>query len=171
MPPWGNNSGICLFGFSQVTQFQYSGRKRYPDRSNVIGNFPGRNPDQQQDLRRTACARIEGMVIPPFNPTLSGGRMYGSRLLRYKGRIGGDLRALRTSRGLGKVPYVRGLGCCRCGRGARLSRGSRTETGLQAGATIVANLPRMKMTAASKSCFAGVLPVTGKSAHGSGTSV
>lgn len=139
-----------------------------PDRSNVIGKLPGRNPDRRLVFEaHSDTAGIEGMVIPPFEPNVSGGRMYGRGSCDTKAGLAAMMHALADIKRFGKVPTCEVWVVAAVDEEFAYRGVLKLRQGLQAGAAVVAEPTEMKMTAASKGCLRWRITVTGKSAHSS----
>lgn len=76
-----------------------------PGRPNLIAVLPGRNPARRLVFEaHVDTASINGMTIPPFEPAVENGRMYGRGSCDTKGGLAAMMHALVSLRKEGKTP-------------------------------------------------------------------
>lgn len=68
----------------------------HPGRPNLLACFPGKNPKRAILLdAHTDTVAVDGMVIPPFTPTIRDGKLYGRGACDTKGPMTAMLLGLR----------------------------------------------------------------------------
>jgi acetylornithine deacetylase len=77
----------------------------FPGRPNVWIRLPGRDPERRVLLEaHLDTVSVEGMTIPPFEPRIEGGRLFGRGSCDTKGGLAAMMEALRSLRAEGTVP-------------------------------------------------------------------
>ncbi len=77
----------------------------FPGRNNVIARLPGRNSDRRLVLEaHMDTVSIKGMTIPPFEPSISDGRMFGRGSCDTKAGLAAMMHALAVVKASGVVP-------------------------------------------------------------------
>ena len=67
-----------------------------PGRPNILACFPGKNRSRSILLdAHTDVVAVEGMIIPPFTPTIRDGKLYGRGASDTKGPMAAMLMAIR----------------------------------------------------------------------------
>jgi len=139
-----------------------------PDRANVIAKLPGRSSTRRIILEaHSDTAGVEGMVIPPFEPEIRDGRIYGRGACDTKAGLAAmmhaaaDLRASNTS--LPSEVWV-----VATVDEEHLATGSVELRKEAIGSVAVVSEPTgMKAIVASKGCLRWRITVEGKAAHSS----
>ena len=146
-----------------------------PGRDNVVGIVPGRDRSRQVVLEaHMDVVSIAGMTIPPFDPVIDGGRMYGRGSCDTKAGLAGMLHALIDIHRSGVVPpcdvwlaaaideeyLFRGV--------TRLCNDlPTTEPGMRPRAAIVAEPTEMRVVVATKGVVRWEIVFHGRAAHSS----
>ncbi len=82
-------------GFFRAHGMETWAQEVFPGRPNVIGRVPGRLPGRRLVFEAHCdTASIAGMTIPPFDPEIRGGRMYGRGTCDTKAGLAAMLHAL-----------------------------------------------------------------------------
>src|SRR4051812_34515125 len=69
----------------------------FPNRPNVIARLPGRDPSRCVILEaHTDTVSVQGMTIPPFEPRIAEGKMYGRGSCDTKAGLAGMMHALAS---------------------------------------------------------------------------
>jgi acetylornithine deacetylase/succinyl-diaminopimelate desuccinylase family protein len=139
-----------------------------PGRPNVIAKIPGADPDRRLLFEaHVDTAGIENMTVSPFEPEISGGRLYGRGACDTKGGLAAMMHALANIKRSGTVP------ACDVWLAATVDeehsyRGVlRLCEGLRATGAVVAEPTDMRLVVASKGCLRWRIVVKGRAAHSS----
>lgn len=77
----------------------------WSDRPNVIARLPGRDSTRRVILEaHLDTVSVQGMTIPPFEPRLADGKLYGRGACDTKGGLAAMMHAMATVKSRGIVP-------------------------------------------------------------------
>ncbi len=138
----------------------------FPERPNIIAKLPGRQPERRVILEaHTDTVSICGMTIPPFEPRISEGKLFGRGSCDTKGGLAAMMEAVASVHADGITPP------CEVWLAAVVDeefsyRGvAKLCEGLQADAALVAEPTEMRAVIASKGVLRWRIGVRGKAAH------
>ncbi len=140
----------------------------FPGRPNLIARLPGRDPRRRVVLEaHTDTVSVKGMTIPPFDPVIDGGLLYGRGSCDTKAGLAAMLHAMASLKEEKFVPT------CEVWLAAVVDeefsyRGVvKLCEGLTAHAAIVAEPTELRLVVASKGVLRWRIRVRGKAAHSS----
>ena len=139
-----------------------------PERPNVIARLAGRN-SSRRIVFEAHCdtAGVKGMVIPPFDPQVRHGRMYGRGTCDTKAGLAAMMLAVAELRRSGQEPLCEVWAVSSVGEEQAFPGVLKLREGLQAAAAVVSEPTEMRMVVASKGCVRCRITVRGKAAHSS----
>jgi acetylornithine deacetylase len=140
----------------------------FPNRPNVIARLPGKNANRRIILEaHTDTVSVKGMTIPPFEPRIEDGKMYGRGSCDTKAGLAGMMHAMATLHEEGIQPP------CEVWLAAAVDeefsyRGVvKLCEGLTGHAALVAEPTGLRAVIATKGVLRFRILVRGKSAHSS----
>jgi acetylornithine deacetylase len=140
----------------------------FPGRPNVIARLEGRNPSRRVVFEAHCdTAGVEGMVIPPFEPQIKNGRMYGRGACDTKAGLAAMMLAVSDLKKSGQEPRSEVWVVSAVGEEYAFQGVLKLRDKLQAAAAVVSEPTEMKMIIASKGCLRWRIIVQGKAAHSS----
>lgn len=156
-----------LRSFFQQHQIETFEQEVFPGRHNLIARVPGRSSRKIILEAHTDTVSIKGMTIPPFDPAVRSGRLYGRGSVDTKAGLAAMMHALVAIQADAQPP------ACETWLAAVVDeeftyRGvSRLCEGLEAEAAIVAEPTELRAVVATKGVVRLRIRVTGRAAHSS----
>jgi acetylornithine deacetylase len=154
--------------FFQQRKIEIREQEVFPGRPNVIARLPGRNPSRRIVLEaHMDTVSVKGMSIPPFEPRVEGGRLYGRGSCDTKAGLATMMHAVAGLKADGITPP------CDVWLAAVVDeeysyRGVvKLCEGLEADAAIIAEPTELRAIIATKGVLRWKIAVTGRSAHSS----
>ncbi len=139
-----------------------------PGRPNVIARLPGRDPSRRIVFEAHCdTSGVGGMVIPPFDPQIKNGRMYGRGACDVKAGLAAMMLAASDLKKSGQQPLGEVWVVSAVGEEHSFPGVLKLRENLQAAAAVVSEPTEMKMIVASKGCVRCRIIVQGKAAHSS----
>lgn len=139
-----------------------------PARPNIIAKLPGKNPTGRIVFEAHCdTAGIEGMSIPPFDPQLQNGRIYGRGACDNKAGLAAMMHALVDLKEAQVQPLCEVWVASTVDEEHSYRGVLKLRDNLQATAAVVSEPTEVKLTIASKGCLRWRITVNGKAAHSS----
>lgn len=140
----------------------------FPGRPNVLARLPGRDSSRRIVLEaHTDTVSVKGMTIPPFEPVIRDGKMYGRGSCDTKAGLATMMHALAWLKEEGITPPCEVLLAAAVDEEYSYRGVVRLCEGLKADAAIVAEPTELRAVIATKGVLRCRLVVHGKSAHSS----
>lgn len=137
-------------------------------RANVIAKLPGKNPDRRIVFEAHCdTVGVDGMVIPPFDPRINGGRVHGRGACDTKAGLAAMMLAVADLRGANQQPPSEVWMVSAVDEEYSYRGVAKLRESLKAAAAVVSEPTGMKMAIASKGCLRWRIAVKGKAAHSS----
>jgi acetylornithine deacetylase len=156
----------CVRRFFEEHAIEVREEAVWPNRPNVIARLPGRDASRRVILEaHLDTVSVQGMTIPPFEPHVAEGRLYGRGACDTKGGLAAMMHALAEVKSLGIIPP------CEIWLAAVVDeefsyRGVVSLcAGLAGQAAIVAEPTDLRAVIASKGVLRWRIRVQGRSAH------
>jgi acetylornithine deacetylase len=140
----------------------------FPGRPNVIARLAGRDPARRVVFEAHAdTASAEGMSIPPFEPALRDGRLYGRGSCDTKAGLAAMMHALASLKQAGEVPPCEIWVVAAADEEYSYRGVVKLCEELKAAAGVVSEPTGMRLVIASKGCLRWKIRTRGKAAHSS----
>ena len=140
----------------------------FPGRPNVIARLPGRDPGRRLVLEaHTDTVSVKGMTIPPFEPLILDGKMYGRGSCDTKAGLATMMHAMASLKADGIMPPCEVLLAAVVDEEFSYRGVVKLCESLKADAAIVAEPTEMRAVIATKGVLRCRIVVRGKSAHSS----
>src|ERR1700722_18193293 len=140
----------------------------FPGRPNLIARLPGRNSARRLVFEaHTDTVSVGGMTIPPFDPVISEGRLYGRGSCDTKAGLAAMAHAITSLKYAGVVPPCEVWVVAAADEEFSFGGVRRLLEGLQATAAVVAEPTQMLVAVASKGVLRWRIQCRGKAAHSS----
>lgn len=139
-----------------------------PGRSNVIARLPGHNSERRVVLEaHMDTASITGMTIPPFDPVIRDGLLYGRGACDTKGGLAAMMHAVAFLKQNRITPPCEVWLAAVVDEEFAFQGAIRLCEGLQAHAAIIAEPTELRAVVASKGVLRWKIRTHGKAAHSS----
>lgn len=140
----------------------------FPGRDNVLARLPGRDRTRTLVLEaHMDTVSISGMSVPPFDPVIREGRLYGRGACDTKAGLAAMMHTLADLKQEGTVPPCDVLLAAVIDEEHSYRGVVRLCEGLRADAAIVAEPTELRAVIASKGVLRWAIEVQGKAAHSS----
>ena len=137
-------------------------------RSNIIARLPGSDSSQRVVLEaHMDTVSVQGMTIPPFEPIVENGRMYGRGACDTKAGLAGMMHAVAGLKADGMVPPCDVLLAAVVDEEFSFQGVTALCKAIDAAAAIVAEPTDLRVAIASKGVLRWRIHAYGKSAHSS----
>lgn len=140
----------------------------FPGRPNVIARLPGKNPNRRVIFEaHTDTASVTGMTIPPFQPDIVDGRLFGRGSCDTKAGLAAMMHAVASLKREGRTPPCE-IWLAAAADEEHSFRGVvKLCEGLVAAAAVVSEPTDLRAVIASKGVVRWRIRTLGKSAHSS----
>jgi acetylornithine deacetylase len=139
-----------------------------PGRPNRIARLPGREPGRRLIFEaHTDTASVDGMAIPPFEPAIREGRLYGRGACDTKAGLAAMLHAAVTLASCGEQPRAEVWIAATADEEHAYRGVLKLCEGLEAEGAVVSEPTSMRLVVATKGCLRFRLHTRGRAAHSS----
>ncbi|MCZ2073574.1 MAG: M20 family metallopeptidase [Bryobacteraceae bacterium] len=140
----------------------------FPGRPNLIAAVPGRQSSRRLILEaHTDTASVKGMTIPPFEPRVEGGRLYGRGACDTKGGLAAMMHALAAVAESGRKPPCEVWLVAAADEEYSYRGVVKLCEGITAHGAVVAEPTSMRLVTATKGCVRFKVHTRGRAAHSS----
>jgi acetylornithine deacetylase len=163
-------SGLCRYvaDFFHQRGIETWQQEVLPGRPNLIARLPGQNPRRRLLLEaHTDTASATGMTIPPFEPRMEKGRLYGRGSCDTKAGLAAMMHALAELKAAGQTPPCEVWLAAVADEELAFRGVVKLCEGLRGDAAIVAEPTELRAVIASKGVLRWRIHVKGSAAHSS----
>lgn len=139
----------------------------WPGRPNQLAKLPGRGRGRIVFEAHTDTASINGMTIPPFEPDIRDGKLFGRGSCDTKGGLAAMMDAIATLHEQRRIPPCEVWLCAAVDEEFSFRGVVKLCEGLQADAAVVAEPTELRNVIASKGVLRWRIRTCGKAAHSS----
>jgi acetylornithine deacetylase len=140
----------------------------FPNRPNVIARLPGRNPGRRIVLEaHLDTVSVKGMTIPPFDPRIEDGKLYGRGACDTKAGLAAMMHAVADLKDAGIVPPCEVWLAATADEEFSFRGVVKLCEGLEASAAVVAEPTELRAVLAHKGVLRWRIVTRGKAAHSS----
>ena len=155
-------------GFFERRGIEVWEQEVFPNRPNVVARLPGMDPTRRIVLEaHTDTVSVKGMSIPPFDPSIVDGKMFGRGSCDTKAGLAAMMHALASLKEEGITPPCDVLLAAVVDEEYSYRGVVKLCEGLNADAAIVAEPTEMRCVIATKGVLRWRIRVQGKAAHSS----
>lgn len=166
--PGERELGTWVRRFFEERRFEVTEQEVFPGRSNVIVRLPGRNAARRVILEaHLDTVSVQGMTIPPFEPRVEEGRLFGRGSCDTKGGLAAMMHAVLAVRDSGTVPPCEVWLAAVVDEEFSFRGVVKLCEGLTAHAAIVAEPTSLRAVIAHKGVLRWRIVVRGRAAHSS----
>ena len=165
-----SEAGVARYvrGFFKQIGMETWEQEVFPGRPNVIARLPGRDRSRRIVLEaHTDTVSVKGMSIPPFDPSISEGRLHGRGACDTKAGLAGMMHAVASLKEDGFVPPCEVWMAAVADEEFSYRGVVKLCEGLTGQAAIVAEPTELRIVVASKGVLRWRIRVSGKAAHSS----
>lgn len=159
------NAAPFIRRFFSERKIETTEQEVFPGRHNILARLPGRTRRRLVLEAHTDTVSIKGMTIPPFEPVLKDGRLYGRGAVDDKAGVAAMMHALASIHADGIVPPCEVLFAAVVDEEFSYRGVVRLCEGLEADAAIVAEPTELRVVVASKGVLRFRVTTHGKAAH------
>jgi acetylornithine deacetylase len=153
-------------GFFEKRGVAVSQQSVFPGRPNVVATLPGRDPSARIVFEaHTDTAGIAGMTIPPFDPRLEDGRLYGRGACDTKAGVAAMMHAVASLVEDRLQPRCEVVFAGTADEEYSYRGVLKLCEGLRADAAVVSEPTSLRLVVATKGCLRFRIRVQGKAAH------
>jgi acetylornithine deacetylase ArgE len=165
-----SEAGVCAYirEFFARRGIETSEQEVFTSRPNLIARLPGRNPKRRVILEaHTDTASVQGMSIPPFEPRVADGRLYGRGACDTKAGLAAMMHAVASLKEDGRTPPCEVWLAAVADEEFSFRGVVKLCDGLSAHAAMVAEPTELRAVIASKGVLRWSIAVRGQAAHSS----
>jgi acetylornithine deacetylase/succinyl-diaminopimelate desuccinylase family protein len=165
-----SESGIVnyLHAYFRRNSIETWQQEALPGRPNLIARLPGQDSSRRIVFEaHTDTVSVGGMTIPPFDPVISEGRLYGRGSCDTKAGLAAMAHAATSLKSAGVVPPCEVWVVAAADEEFSFRGVRRLLEGLQANAAVVSEPTQMRIAVASKGVLRWRIQCRGKAAHSS----
>jgi acetylornithine deacetylase len=166
--PGESEIAAFVHGYFLARGIQVHTQEVFPGRPNILARLPGRNRDRCLVLEaHTDTVSAQGMTIPPFEPRLEDGKLFGRGSCDTKAGLAAMMEAMASLHEEGLTPPCDILLCASVDEEYSYRGVVKLCEALRADAAIVAEPTELRCVIATKGVLRWRIHVQGRAAHSS----